>query len=111
MARDWITIWQSELNAAATDRELVEGYMRLVDQWAQAAQAAASLLPGPAPSPSDCDDAAHRRAGAGAQAGPAAAADAPDARDLAIRELAGRVADLERILAELASRPEPGPAS
>ncbi len=101
MARDWITIWQSELNAAATDRELAEGYIRLVDQWAQAAQAAANLLPGPPGS----DDATHRRARAGAQARPAAAADAPDARDLAIRELAGRVAELERILAELASRP------
>ncbi len=100
MARDWITIWQSELNAAALDRELIEGYMRLVDQWAQAAQAAAKLLPGPAAA----DDAADGRTRTGAQARPTATSDAPDARDVAIRELASRVAELERILAELASR-------
>jgi len=92
IARDWITIWQSELTAAATDRELTEGFVRLVDQWAAAAHAAASLLPrGP--------DAADGRTWAGAPPGAAAAAAAPDARDAAIERLAERVAELERIIA------------
>jgi hypothetical protein len=103
MARDWITIWQSELNAAATDRELLEGFTRLVDQWAQAAQAAAALLPG-------ADDARRRRAaagcaGAGTPAGAAPAAAASDARDAAIERLAERVAELERIIEGLSRRP------
>jgi len=98
IARDWITIWQSELTAAATDRELTELYVRLVDHWAQAAQAAACLLPGGA------GDAAGR-AGAGAPAGAAAAAAAPDARDAAIERLAERVAELERIIAGFAAKP------
>ena len=29
-ARDWITIWQSELTALATDREAVDAWTRLV---------------------------------------------------------------------------------
>jgi len=94
VARDWITIWQSEMKAAATDRELLEGFRTLVDQWAQAAQAAASLLPG-------AHDAARGCAGAGAAAGAAAAAAAPDARDAAIERLAERVAELERLVARL----------
>jgi hypothetical protein len=96
VARDWITIWQSELTAAATDPELIEGYTRMIDHWARAALAAAALLPGGA-------DGAAGRAGAWAQAGAAAAAATPDARDAAIERLAGRVAELERIIAGLTS--------
>ena len=66
-ALDWVTIWQSELNAAACDREWQEGMARLVDLWAQAARTAAASLPGPS-------DAAGR-----AGAGPAAGAAAPHA--------------------------------
>jgi len=98
IARDWITIWQSELTAAASDRELAELFVRLVDQWAAAAQAAACLLPGGA-------DGAAGRAGAGPPAGAAAAAAAPDARDAAIERLAERVAELERIIAGLCAKP------
>jgi hypothetical protein len=96
-ARDWITIWQSELTAAATDRELLEGLTRLINQWAQAAQAAATMLPA-------APDAADGRARAGAAAGAEAADAAPDARDLAIERLARRVEELERVLAGLAAR-------
>jgi len=94
VARDWITIWQSELTAAATDPELIEGFTRMVDLWARAGLAAAALLPGGA-------DAAAGRAGAWPQTGAAAAAAAPDARDAAIERLAERVAELERIVAGL----------
>jgi hypothetical protein len=94
LARDWITIWQSELNAAATDRELLDGFVRLVDQWAKAAQAAATLLPGGDDDEGGC-------AGSRPPAGAAAAAAAPDARDAAIERLAERVAALERIIAKL----------
>ena len=95
VAEDWITIWQSEMTAVAQDRELVEGLTLLVDRWAQAARVTAAFLPGPS-------DASGGRAGARAQAGPPAADAAPDARDAAIRGLAERVAELERILAGLA---------
>jgi hypothetical protein len=95
IAADWITIWQSELAAMATDRELQEGFLRLVDLWAQAAQSMARLLPR-APGGGD---GAGGRAGAAAQAGTSAPMAAPDARDAAIERLAARVDTLERQLA------------
>jgi hypothetical protein len=110
VARDWITIWQSELTASATDPELIEGFIRMVDQWARAAQASAALLPGPADGAggrSDgradgrADGRSDGRSWAWPPAGAAAAAAAPDARDAAIERLAERVAELERIIAGL----------
>jgi hypothetical protein len=97
MARDWITIWQSEMTAAATDRELLEGLTRLIEQWSRAARAAADVLPA-------APDGANGRAGTGAEAWSKAADAAPDARDLAIERLAGRVEELERLLAGIAGR-------
>jgi uncharacterized protein YceH (UPF0502 family) len=94
-ARDWITIWQSELAALATDRELAEGWVRLVTLWAEAAERATRLLPG-AHDP-------HGPAGPAAPPRPAAAVAALDARDATIERLAERVAELERRLAELAA--------
>ena len=104
VAEDWITIWQSELTATAFDRELVEGFSLLVDHWARAARLAAAFLPG-------APDGSAGRAGAGAAAGSAAAHAAPDARGPAsqagaIRGLAERVAELERIIAGL-RQPKP----
>jgi hypothetical protein len=102
VARDWITIWQSELTASATDPELIEGFIRMVDQWARAAQASAALLPGPADAAGGrADGRADGRSWAWPPAGAAAAAAAPDARDAAIERLAERVAELERIIAGL----------
>ncbi|MEJ0048253.1 MAG: hypothetical protein WDN04_20605 [Rhodospirillales bacterium] len=95
-ARDWITIWHSELTAMATDRELVDGWARLVTLWAEAAERAARLLPGGVP------DGAAGRAGPAAPPGPAAPVAAPDARDATIQRLADRVAELERRLGLLA---------
>jgi hypothetical protein len=100
LARDWITIWQSELAALATDREMHEAWLRLVGLWADAANAAARLLPGPA-----AVEPAGGRTGAVAAAGAAPAMAAPDPRDAAIERLAARVEELERRLAERDSRP------
>jgi hypothetical protein len=96
-ARDWITIWQSELTALATDRELTDSWIRLVTLWADAAERAARLLPG-----GGAPDGAAGRTGPAAPAGSAAAVAAPDARDATIQRLADRVAELERRLALLA---------
>jgi hypothetical protein len=104
LARDWITIWQSELAALATDRELHESWIRWVTLWAQAAHAATSLLPGAAPP----HEPAPGRAGSAAPAGPAAPVAAPDARDATIERLAERVAELERRLAGLLPPAGPG---
>lgn len=85
---DWITIWQSELAAAITDREAQEVLLRLVDGWAAQARLAAAAL--------------ERAAGTVAAPGAAPAAAAPDRRDLVIDELLRRVAELERRLGERA---------
>jgi hypothetical protein len=96
LARDWITIWQSELAASATDRELQEGWVRLINLWAQAAASAARMLPGTAPR-----EPARGSAGPTAQAGSPPTMAASDDRDATIRRLADRVADLERRLAAI----------
>ena len=98
MARDWITIWQSEFNAAAHDRELLEGFAKMVNHWAHAAQIAASFLPAAPPS----SDHERGRAGSGASAGATAPDAASDARDAALQRLVERVAELERIIAGFA---------
>ena len=90
--RDWITIWQSELSAAATDRERAEAWSGLVGLWAEWARVIA--LSGLAGS-----DGSARPAARPSSAGAAAAADAPDARDRVIAGLAARVDELERRLA------------
>ena len=86
--QDWITIWQSELNAMATDQEVPLALTRLAALWAEGARAAGAWLP----------DGSAGRAGTKPPQGPAAAAAAPDARDLAIERLARRVEELERRL-------------
>jgi len=101
IARDWITLWQSELTAAATDRELQETWQTLAGLWAGAAGAMLRGLPRGAPDGRFGAAAAPGRAGPAAPARPAPAAAAPDARDAEIERLARRVADLERRLADL----------
>ena len=96
--QDWITIWQSELAAMATDREAQQAFTRLVALWAEGARAAGAWLP----------DGSAGRAGAKSSQGAAAPAAAPDARDLAIERLARRVEELERRLGGLDARqPDP----
>ena len=100
VATDWITIWQSEIAALATDREVQEAWVRLVAVWAQTAGAAARLLPSQ-PRPPTGDQA--RRTGPAAQAGSTAPMASPDSRDATIQHLACRVEELERKLRALAA--------
>jgi hypothetical protein len=99
---DWITIWQSELAAMATDRETHEAWVRFVALWARAAGAAARFLP-QAPAPRA--DGPGGYAGSAAPPGAAAAMAAPDARDAAIQHLADRVDELERRIKALTAGP------
>jgi hypothetical protein len=99
LAKDLVAMWQSELTAMGADRELRETWAATMALWAQAASAAAALLP-------------HERAapgGAGAvepaRAAPAAAASQPGLTE--IEQLNGRIAELERRLAAFMAA-EPG---
>jgi len=105
LARDWITLWQSELTAAAADREVQETWQTLAALWAGVAGAMLQGLP------RGTADEAGGFPGARPFAAPrpAPAAAAPDARDAEIERLAGRVAELERRLADLAERPAEPP--
>jgi hypothetical protein len=95
---DWVTIWQSEVAAMATDREAQAVFCRLVAVWADGARAMGAWLP----------DGEARRAGTVQPQGAAAAAAAPDARDLALERLARRVEELEQRLGGLdRGKPEP----
>jgi len=102
VARDWITLWQSELTAAATDREMQETWQTLAALWAGIAGAMVRAMP------RGMADGARAQpfAGAAAPARAAPAAAAPDARDAEIDRLARRIADLERRLADV-ERPSP----
>jgi hypothetical protein len=100
LARDWITLWQSELTAAAADRELQETWQTLASLWAGAAAAMLHGLPRGGPDVGGFPFPAGG-ARAAAPARPASAAAAPDARDAEIDRLARRIAELERRLADL----------
>ena len=95
LARDWITLWQSELAALATDREAQEAWQTCLAVWAGMAMSMTAMLPrgGPSGAPGGGRPADAAR--------PAAAAAAPDARDAEIERLARHIAELERRLARL----------
>ncbi len=95
-ARDWVTIWQSELAALADDSETLETWQGLVDAWSRMAEAMIAATPEPG---SD-----YRIPGPAAPAGAAPAAAAPDPRAAELARLAGRVAELEWRLAGLEPR-------
>jgi hypothetical protein len=99
LARDWITLWQSELGALATDREAQEAWQTLISLWAGAA--GALLGPASRGSPAGSGERADRHAGAAAAAGAAPAAPAPEPRDTEIERLRSRVDMLERRLADI----------
>jgi hypothetical protein len=90
LARDWITLWQSELAALAVDREAQESWQTLLAVWAAAAAAMLRAMPHDG-----------GRAGAAVAPRPAPVAAAPDAGDAEIERLGRRIAELERRLAEL----------
>ncbi|MGE4480348.1 hypothetical protein [Acidocella sp.] len=95
LAKDFVAVWQSELTAMAADRELRESWAATLGLWAQAANAAAAMLPhDPAPgSP---------RAAQPPRPAPAAAASGPGVDE--VEQLSRRVAELEQRLAELLDR-------
>jgi hypothetical protein len=100
LARDWITLWQSELAALAVDREAQETWHTMLALWAGAAGAMLSAAPRERPG------ARHHRpaagpAGSAAAPGTPPAAAAPDARDAEIERLARHVRELEARLADL----------
>ena len=100
LARDWMTLWHSELAALAADRETQEAWRNLISLWTGAAAAfAAAAQDGAGPR-----DAGHGAIAAAAPRSPPAAA-APDPRDAEIERLRGRVDALERRLAELERQP------
>jgi len=112
LARDWITLWQSELAALAHDREAAETMVRLAGLWAGVAAAWLRAAP-----PSADDAQWPRPAGAAAAAGSAPAAAAPDAGAAALRDVLGdlarRLDGIERRLAGLeggGDRPDRGGA-
>jgi hypothetical protein len=56
LARDWVTLWQSELTAIAAEREAQESWQAILALWAGAAGAMLAAAPRARPShawPSD----------------------------------------------------------
>jgi hypothetical protein len=91
LAKDLVAMWQSELTAMAADRELRETWAATMALWAQAANAAAAMLP-------------HERSPAGSARPaqpprPPAAAAAPQPGLAEIEQLNRRIAELEQRLA------------
>jgi len=95
-ARDWVTIWQSELAALAEDREALETWQGMVDGWARMVEAMVAAVPDGLG-----DDRLPKPA---APAGAAPVAAAPDPRDAELVRLAERVAELERRLGGVEGR-------
>lgn len=101
LAKDLVAMWQSELTAMAADRELRETWAATMALWAQAANAAAAMLP-------------HERDTSGSASplkpprAPATAA-APQPGLAEIEQLNRRIAELEQRLADfMAGKPGGG---
>lgn len=115
LARDWITLWQSELAAMIIDREAQETAQTLLALWAGALASVIQAMPREASYPGWPQAAAGRERDRGASAAhapwPAPAASPSDPRDAEIERLHCRLAALEQRLAELAPAPEAKPRS
>ena len=85
---DWITIWQSELAALATDRECHEALVAAAQSWASLTDGSATRDDGPA-----------GRAGPDAPPRPEAAGPASGAGDDEVARLRRRIAELEHAAA------------
>lgn len=97
LARDWITLWQSELAALAMDREAQEAWFVSLSLWVTAAGAVLGGLPRGLAGDS-------RRDPPATAPRPAPAAAAPDVGDAEVERLRERIARLERRLAGLERR-------
>lgn len=106
LARDWITLWQSEIAALAADPETAETTARVAAIWAAAANAMLRPMPGAAPAQAPAHD-QKLDTGAAAAPGAAPAAAAPDAGADALLGVLGRLDErigaIERRLAALES--------
>jgi hypothetical protein len=104
LAKDLVAMWQSELTAMATDRELGESWTALAALWAQSTRTALAVLrrepPAGSPSPAEPPRTA-----------PAAATSQPGLGE--IEQLNRRIAELEQRLAEYMGREPvaPGPVA
>ena len=109
LAKDLVAMWQSELTAMAADRELRETWTATMALWAQAAGAAAAMLPHEHAAPGSTGPAQPPRAPA------AAAASQPGLVE--IEQLNRRIAELEQRLADFmdgkprAGQPDPQPGN
>jgi hypothetical protein len=106
LARDWVTLWQSELAAIAADREAQESWQAILALWAGAAGALLAAAPRAHQAAAPATTAAPHesttgRTSAVAPSGAAAVAAAPDPRDAEIDRLARQVAELESRLVDL----------
>jgi hypothetical protein len=99
LARDWITLWQSELAALATDREAQEAWQTLLSLWAGAA--GTMLAAAPRGFPNGRGERTDGSARSAAPPRPAPAAAAPDPRDAEIERLHRRIGALEQRLADM----------
>jgi hypothetical protein len=97
LAEDWVALWQSELTAMASDRELRESMTAMVALWASTANAALGLLRAPyehansQPTPGT--------AGAAQPPGSPPLAAAPQPRLDEVERLNRRITELEQRLA------------
>ena len=99
LARDWITIWESELTALAADRESQETWRAFLALWARAASTPAPGAPA-SDAPASDDTAPAPASISSIPARSTAVAAASDARDAEIERLARRVAALESRLGQ-----------
>lgn len=97
LARDWITIWQSEMTALAQDREAGEHWACMMRSWADTAQAAITAM-------ATTLDAAGCARPAAPPGAPPAGAPPDSGRDAELDQLRQRVAGLEHRLAGLEGR-------
>ena len=79
LARDWITLWQSEISAMAADPEMRDSWRSVMALWAGTMSSVARAMPR-SPSTEQYDPAGGQPRTADAPRPPPAAA-APDARD------------------------------
>ncbi|HET6609134.1 MAG TPA: hypothetical protein VFG62_20845 [Rhodopila sp.] len=102
LARDWITLWQSELNAFASDPETLRSWRSTIQAWSGFAAWILQMMPKISPKP--FDDVQTQCPTPKRQEGPAPAAAPPDPRDNEIVRLSEHIAQLERRMVNLERR-------